>query len=159
MKTRATTNRSITRRDQVVNNTAADEVYVLYQCGTAPPAPGTYPANAKLLSIPLTSVVVPDTTAFAFMVRKQFCNGAPLLRLLDLAQNALGLDERVSAVSDLASSACAQRLQACNRHDIFASCKFDASSKETHRSIELAHQFIELAHQPKTSTGALTPWS
>lgn len=54
---------------QIVNNTEAGEVYVLYQCGTEPPANSSIPEGAKVFSIPLTSVVVPDTTAYAFLVR------------------------------------------------------------------------------------------
>ncbi len=53
---------------QIVNNTEAGEVYVLYQCGTPPPDKNSIPAGAKVFSIPLTSVVVPDTTAYAFVV-------------------------------------------------------------------------------------------
>jgi len=52
----------------VVTNIQADETYVLFQCGTQPPASSQFGFPVKFFEIPLTSVSVPDTTASAFMV-------------------------------------------------------------------------------------------
>ena len=57
---------------QVVNNSIAGEMYVLYQCGSTAPAssaPGV-PADAKYFEIPLTSLSAPETVPYAFVVRR-----------------------------------------------------------------------------------------
>ena len=51
----------------MVDNTLTGEQYLLYQCGTA--APGANLAGGKTFQIPLTSVSVPDTVPYAFLVR------------------------------------------------------------------------------------------
>jgi hypothetical protein len=53
---------------QVVTNTYANETYVLYQCGGTRPSANAVP-GAKIFAIPLTSVSVPDTVPYAFLVR------------------------------------------------------------------------------------------
>ena len=55
---------------QVVTNLYANETYVLYQCGGTRPSANAV-AGAKVFSIPLTSVSVPDTVPYAFLVRRQ----------------------------------------------------------------------------------------
>ncbi len=52
---------------QVVTNTYTNETYVLYQCGTRRPS-GSVTRGAKVFQIPLTSVSVPDTVPYAFLV-------------------------------------------------------------------------------------------
>lgn len=58
---------------QIVNNTRAGEVYLLYQCGTPnPQASNTeldLPPNTKVFEVPLVSVAVTDSNAAAFLVR------------------------------------------------------------------------------------------
>ena len=51
---------------QTVTNSLVNNTYLLYQCGTLPPAGVNGAANA--FEIPLTSVSVPDTVPYAFLV-------------------------------------------------------------------------------------------
>ena len=53
-------------RRQTVTNTLVNNTYLLYQCGTLPPAGLNGAPNA--FQIPLTSVSVPDTVPYAFLV-------------------------------------------------------------------------------------------
>lgn len=50
-----------------MTNTYTNESYVLYQCGGTRPSANAVP-GAKLFQIPLTSVTVPDTVPYAFLV-------------------------------------------------------------------------------------------
>jgi hypothetical protein len=54
---------------QVVNNTIADEVYVLYQCGAGAPPRAAFPEGTKFFQVPLTSISAPETVPYAFLVR------------------------------------------------------------------------------------------
>jgi len=53
-------------RRQTVTNSLVNNTYLLYQCGTLPPAGLNGAPNA--FQIPLTSVSVPDTVPYAFLV-------------------------------------------------------------------------------------------
>ena len=54
------------RSPQAVTNKLVNDTYLLYQCGTTPPAVQN---GGNLFEIPLTSVSVPDTVPYAFLVR------------------------------------------------------------------------------------------
>ena len=62
---------------QVATNIQQNETYVLYQCGTPPPAASQFSVPVKFFEIPLTSVSVPDTTSAAFMVWGEVKDGRP----------------------------------------------------------------------------------
>ncbi len=51
-----------------MTNTYTNETYVLYQCGSRRPSASVAP-GARIFQIPLTSVSVPDTVPYAFLVR------------------------------------------------------------------------------------------
>ena len=53
---------------QIVTNLYVDETYILYQCGTAPPAADLVPSGSKFFEIPLTSVALVETIPFAYLV-------------------------------------------------------------------------------------------
>lgn len=57
---------------QEVTNTAVNETYILYQCGGTPPS-GKITAGKRVFSVPLSSVMVPDTVPYAFLVRHTNC--------------------------------------------------------------------------------------
>lgn len=79
---------------KVVKNNIADETYVLYQCGTPPPATDAVPAGSKFFEIPLTSLSAPETVPYAFV-------------------EILGLDDRVNDVSKFVTSSCGQKILTC----------------------------------------------
>lgn len=82
---------------KVVNNTMANELYVLYQCPVASPPRDQFPEGTKFFQVPLTSVSIPETVPFAFL-------------------EELGLTDRVYDVSAFVVSPCGQRLlAACKR--------------------------------------------
>lgn len=81
---------------KIVTNKIANETYVLYQCGTAPPSADTIPAGAKVFQIPLTSISAPETVPYAFL-------------------EILGVDDRVNDVSTFVTSACGQKILECGR--------------------------------------------
>lgn len=60
---------------QLVNNSIAEELYVLYQCGADAPAPADFPPGTKFFQIPLVSVVVPETVPYAALVRRGGAGG------------------------------------------------------------------------------------
>lgn len=80
---------------KVVHNNIVNESYVLYQCGVQPPAASSFPNGTKFFQIPLTSVSAPETVPFAFL-------------------ELLGVDDRVQSVSPYTTSACGEKLLACN---------------------------------------------
>ena len=55
---------------QVVNNTIADELYVLYQCGAGAPPRGAFPEGTGFFQVPLTSISAPETVPYAFLVSR-----------------------------------------------------------------------------------------
>jgi hypothetical protein len=59
---------------QVVNNTQANELYVLYQCPVDAPPRDQFPEGTKFFQVPLTSVSIPETVPFAFLVREHARN-------------------------------------------------------------------------------------
>lgn len=59
------------RSPQAVSNTLVNDTYLLYQCGTTPPAVQN---GGNLFEIPLTSVSVPDTVPYAFLVSSGSCH-------------------------------------------------------------------------------------
>ena len=56
---------------QLVNNSYAGELYVLYQCGVAAPPVTGFPSGTKFFAIPLSAMSVTDTSAYAFLVSPQ----------------------------------------------------------------------------------------
>jgi hypothetical protein len=72
-----------------VTNTFTNETYVLYQCGSSRPS-GSVTAGAKVFEIPLTSVSVPDTVPYAFLVSCA-ASRVLLLRLGCISRAACGL--------------------------------------------------------------------
>ena len=81
---------------KVLTNNIAGETYVLYQCGTPPPAANTVPQGAKFFEIPLTSLSAPETVPYAFV-------------------EILGLDDRVNDVSKYVTSPCGQKILSCGQ--------------------------------------------
>lgn len=81
---------------KIVTNKIANETYVLYQCGTSPPAADAIPEGAKVFQIPLTSISAPETVPYTFL-------------------EILGLDDRVNDVSSFVTSACGQKILGCGR--------------------------------------------
>jgi hypothetical protein len=81
---------------KIVTNKIANETYVLYQCGTPPPAADVIPAGAKVFQIPLTSISAPETVPYAFL-------------------EILGVDDRVNDVSPYVTSACGQKIKECGK--------------------------------------------
>ncbi|KAF8072663.1 TD1 [Scenedesmus sp. PABB004] len=77
---------------KVVTNLPAGETYVLYHCGTPPPA--SVPAGAKVFEIPLRSVSTDDTSAADFL--KQ-----------------VSAIDRVAYASQLSVSGCFQSMAGC----------------------------------------------
>ena len=63
-----------TPSSQVVNNTQANELYVLYQCPVDAPPRDQFPEGTKFFQVPLTSVSIPETVPFAFLVREHARN-------------------------------------------------------------------------------------
>lgn len=105
-------------RPQVVNNTLAGEVYVLTQCGAPAPALTSLPPGARVFSIPLTSVAVPETVPYAFL-------------------ELLGVADRVQSVSPFVVSPCGQFLVAeCDR------AVSDDFSQESSNATWLADTFL-----------------
>lgn len=78
-----------------VTNTAVNETYILYQCGGTPPS-GQVTAGKRVFSIPLSSLMVPDTVPNAFL-------------------SLLNVTDRVQSVSALSVTPCAQRVLSCNK--------------------------------------------
>ena len=60
---------------QAVSNTLVNDTYLLYQCGTAPPVVAN---GGNLFEIPLTSVSVPDTVPYAFLVSQRLPGWGPV---------------------------------------------------------------------------------
>lgn len=79
---------------KVVNNTIADEVYVLFQCGADAPPEADFPEGTKFFRVPLTSISAPETVPYSFV-------------------ELLGLTDRVHDVSEYVVSPCGQALLAC----------------------------------------------
>lgn len=109
---------------------------MLYQCGGRRPSANALP-GAKVFQIPLTSVTVPDTVPYAFLVRLQLglnimqiqtqhahCGSECMayrihVRLkrapAPMPQEILNVTDRVHSVSSLAVAPCAQQLLTCNK--------------------------------------------
>lgn len=54
----------------MVNNTIADEVYVLFQCGADAPPEADFPEGTKFFRVPLTSISAPETVPYSFVVSR-----------------------------------------------------------------------------------------
>lgn len=82
---------------KVLSNSLANESYVLTQCGLSS-APSTVTSSATgSVSIPLTSVAVPETVSYAFL-------------------ELLGVSDRVESVSEYVTAPCGQLLAlTCNK--------------------------------------------
>mmetsp|Transcript_20767 Transcript_20767/g.57903 ORF Transcript_20767/g.57903 Transcript_20767/m.57903 type:complete len:663 (-) Transcript_20767:614-2602(-) len=92
---------------KVVRNLRADDAYVLHHCGMDKPTEDALPADlqgknfSNFFAVPLHHVSVPDTSAFAFL-------------------KELGLENRISYVTQYAVDSCAAKLyalgeDACNK--------------------------------------------
>ena len=57
---------------QIVTNLYVNETYILYQCGTTPPAADLVPSGSKFFEIPLTSVALVETIPYAYLVGATF---------------------------------------------------------------------------------------
>lgn len=81
---------------KIVKNLYVNETYVLYQCGTTPPASDLVPAGSKFFQIPLTSVTVVETVPYAYL-------------------QALNVTDRVYSVSADTVAPCGQLQVACTQ--------------------------------------------
>lgn len=84
---------------KIVKNSIANQTYVLLQCGAPEPRLDTIPPGATVFQVPLTSVSVPDTVPYAFL-------------------EVLGLQDRVSSVSQYVTSPCGEALLSCGENRI-----------------------------------------
>eukprot|EP00891_Asterochloris_glomerata_P001563 jgi/Astpho2/1563/Aster-x1015 len=81
---------------KLVNNSVAEEIYVLYQCGTPAPSKAQFAKGAKFFPIPLKTVIASDNTSYAFL-------------------DVLNVTDRVVSTSNATTSPCGQLLTLCNQ--------------------------------------------